>query len=678
MAYFSDPETMPLIYKRKTDRINPSLNIIKQAVKDIIEDKKSLRATGEKYGISKTSLSRYVMNHSKLKPAETKYVTTQIFSSEEETSLHEYILQCSKLHYGLSKKLCRGLAFDYAVARNKKIPKSWSENKTAGIDWLRGFFKRHPELTVRKPEATSLSRATSFNRTNTKEFFLNLESVLKKYKFPPQSIYNIDETGVSTVQVPAKVIAKKGAKQVGQITSAERGSLVTMCATVNAIGNKIPPFFIFPRVHFKPNLMLKNAPIGSDGAANPSGWMTSNIFLEFLKHFFKHAQPTPQNPVLIIMDNHETHISVDALNFAKMNGIILLTIPPHCSQKLQPLDVSVFGPFKKCYNSAADRWLLSNPGKTISIYEICELVNDAFSPAFTTKNIESGFSKTGIHPFNNDIFTDDDFLCSFVTDRPDPTVPVASSSHQQELSNDYTSLNLSHQPSSLSSPNLLPGTSKDVKTCSSDFFVITPEHIRPYPKAGERKVQGNRKGKSRVLTDTPEKEEVERRAEEKRRKEEKKKQTNKSRIVKKLIPISKVNFNDSSSEDDFPIELQSSVESDFCESSEENPVEVFDVNSRSIKPGDFVLVEFRGGSRKTTIFMYVCIIQSLPNSSGEVCVMALKSQDREKKTFIPLHHDISNVDIDDIRGFLQAPEILTRGERIKYVFKSSVKQVYEK
>lgn len=38
----------------------------------------------------------------------------------------------------------------------------------------------------------------------------------------------------------------------------------------------------------------------------------------------------------------------------------------------------------------------------------------------TPGNIIGGFQKTGIFPFDKDIFTEADFLHSCITDRPDP------------------------------------------------------------------------------------------------------------------------------------------------------------------------------------------------------------------------------------------------------------------
>ena len=59
--------------------------------------------------------------------------------------------------------------------------------------------------------------------------------------------YNVDETGVTTVQTPKQVVAEKGKKQVDAITSAERGKLVTVVCAVNATSNAVPPMFYLPK-----------------------------------------------------------------------------------------------------------------------------------------------------------------------------------------------------------------------------------------------------------------------------------------------------------------------------------------------------------------------------------------------------------------------------------------------
>lgn len=80
-------------------------------------------------------------------------------------------------------------------------------------------MKRNLTLSTRKPEATSLSRATNFNKPVVASFFKNYASVMERFKFEPQDIYNVDETGLTTVHKPVKVIAQKGKKKTWRYNS---------------------------------------------------------------------------------------------------------------------------------------------------------------------------------------------------------------------------------------------------------------------------------------------------------------------------------------------------------------------------------------------------------------------------------------------------------------------------
>lgn len=164
-----------------------------------------------------------------------------------------------------------------------------------------------------------------------------------------------------------------------------------------------------------------------------SGWMTEGNFVNYLKHFVKYSKCSVNNKVLLLTDNHESHISLPAVDFARANGIIILTFPPHCSHRLQPLDVAVYSSFKGCYNTQlTNRLMLEKPGVPLTIYDIAGLVGKAFPQSFTPSNILSAFNSTGIWPFNENIFTDSDFMCSAVTDRPNPDEATEQNVSQSE------------------------------------------------------------------------------------------------------------------------------------------------------------------------------------------------------------------------------------------------------
>lgn len=253
--------------KRPTRPEIPS-DVLKQARKNVIEKTMSLRTAAVTFNIPKSTLFDSVVrakkrlhnnindsgnegSESEEESGVSKYATRQVFSRNEEIELEIYLKKCSKICYGLTYTLCRELAFEYAVKLGKKYPKNWEINKKAGIDWMQYFMKRHPRLSNRKPENTSIARASAFNRANVEEFFNNYATAQAKYNFTPDRIWNTDETGITTVLQAPRVIAETGTKAVGQCVSTKRGSLVTMCGIISAVGASIPPLYIFPRVRMK-------------------------------------------------------------------------------------------------------------------------------------------------------------------------------------------------------------------------------------------------------------------------------------------------------------------------------------------------------------------------------------------------------------------------------------------
>jgi hypothetical protein len=104
-------------------------------------------------------------------------------------------------------------------------------------------MKRHPRLALRKPDITSLARATSCNHQNVKHFQNNYKELLVKFQFTAKQIYNLDEM----------------MWQLGHVACADIHQMAPVCTIINTRGNAVPPVFVFPHVRINDALMI-NAP----------------------------------------------------------------------------------------------------------------------------------------------------------------------------------------------------------------------------------------------------------------------------------------------------------------------------------------------------------------------------------------------------------------------------------
>lgn len=676
--YFCFCSSMVRNRQRKTNKGSFLENDMRDAV-DLVSQGHSIRKAAELKNVNHVTLSRYVKKKNDNQgDTNLKYVphynVRQVFNLEQENKMREYLLMCSKMFYGLPVAECKKVAYEMAVINKIKYPSSWDAKKSAGQDWFYGFLKRNPSLSQRTPEGCSLSRATSFTRANVEVFFDHLQEVYKNPHFADGTrVFNLDETGTCTVQKPQKIIAEKGAKQVSKCTSAEKGTNVTTCCFISASGNFLPPVMIFPRVHFKPH-MTQEAPTGTLGLANPSGWMTSVLFVDVIKHFIHHSKSSIQSPTLILCDNHESHLSLEVLNLCKENGVTMLTFPPHSTNKLQPLDVGVFKPFKTYYNAAIDTWMMQHPGQTATIYNVAGFVKIAHERGMTSSNITAAFKKTGIYPYDRHVFTDADYLCNYVTDRPMADLPATCSQvNEDPPSGDVPAEKTNNSTmetngdANLSSFN---NNSQDPSTSTTSSNVETslcgPEDFRGFPKAGSRKNnrKGRAKGKSMIATSTPEMTAIANKTQPSTAKRDtvKRKITDYDKNTKKKPKKIEEVQSSSEEEEDVVNYIETDDDLDVDE-------EIFILNEdkfidldRSPITGDYVLVEYKLKCQNTKFYVGLIMKEKDTNRDYEVKFFRIKGHNTFVEPPVP---DVSVVAENSIKMILENPVFAGSTQRQK-------------
>lgn len=74
----------------------------------------------------------------------------KVFTDEQELELCDHIIEMERRFYGISQNDLRHMAYNLAV-KNNILHTFGDEKKMAGKDWIAGFKKRHPNITLRRP-----------------------------------------------------------------------------------------------------------------------------------------------------------------------------------------------------------------------------------------------------------------------------------------------------------------------------------------------------------------------------------------------------------------------------------------------------------------------------------------------------------------------------------------------
>ncbi|KAE8744011.1 hypothetical protein FOCC_FOCC009377, partial [Frankliniella occidentalis] len=650
-----------------------------------------LRAAATKFQVPKSTLQRYVkstegqedLQSAKLTP---NYDSKRIFSREQEKEFSDYLILCAKMGFGLDSVQVRQLAYQMATRNKIEYPKNWDKEEIAGKEWLFGFRKRNPTLSMRKPEACSKSRASSFTPENMAVFFGNLKKVIDKHPsvVVRLRIWNLDEVGTTTVgAVKRKILGPAGERQISQCKTAERGTLVTTCCFISAAGTTMPPVMIFPRVNFQSHMLLDAYP-GTLGLAAKSGWMNEETFAKTLTHFVQHSGASLDDPVLLVMDNDPAHISIEALDIAKSNGVIIVTLSPHTSHKTQPLDVAVFSPFRGYYDNAVRLWITNNPGKQVTIYHIASFVKIGIEKAMTPGTILSGFRKTGIYPFNPDVFTEADFLSSLpyrTNETPEtPSTTPTSQTPGSSTAND----NEGAGGSETSTPTTTAGSAVvteatvsggEIPTAASGGGFLGPLQIRGLPKVqaqASSSTSTRPKGRSLIPTDTPEKDAITSR---KIATREKKQRAERNKAAKALAAatgaakkkttkkkVASPTSSDSEADEDEPLPLMDSDASETWAEEETPALPVVEPESaaelpRALEEEDYVLVSVSSSKKKGAPKNYK-IGKVLSTTTRSVQVTFLKNSKNVRHKFsICDPPEIQSVSVNSVVTLLPKPSV---------------------
>jgi DDE superfamily endonuclease/Tc5 transposase DNA-binding domain len=379
---------MPLPKQAESSNREGRLLLAKEAIEQ--GQIQSIRAAADAYDVAPSTLSSNIRGV----PLRSDCIPNcRKLSLCEEEAIVQYILDLDSRGFPPRPQDVREMA-DLLLAERDASP--------VGKNWPTNFINRRSEIQSKFNRKYDYKRALCEDLVVIGEWFRLVHNVKAKYGILDEDIYNFDEASFQMGVIgSARVVTSSEARSRPKPVQPGNHEWVSIIQGVNSMGWTIPPYVIFKgEQHLSAWYEDNYLPSGSVITLSENGWTTNEIGFEWIQHFDKHTKHRTKGKYrLLILDGHESHISVQFQQYYKEHEIIALCMPPHSSHLLQPLDVGCFSPMKTSYGFQIEKFMRFRINH-ITKLEFLPAFGQAFTASFTEKNIKAGFKAAGLVPYN--------------------------------------------------------------------------------------------------------------------------------------------------------------------------------------------------------------------------------------------------------------------------------------
>ena len=364
--------------KKKVKKKNYSPESLANALK-ALDTGISIRKAAAAYGIPPATLGRQKRYPGKFKK---KSGPGTVLSKNFEEEIVNWILYKAERGQPVSKTELLDSIQYYVKIKGVETP--FVDNRP-GRHWFEGFRKRHPSLSIRKPQHLSVSRA-SVTQEDLQGWFEEVKEYLQKKDL-------LDSE---------RVLTYKGTRAAYKVTDGGKECL-TVLFMHSADGMQGPPMLMFKYKESVPKKIAEKTPTDWGIGIPESGWLNSETFFEYMTNVFYPwlLKSKVQFPVIVYLDNHSSHMTIPLVSFCRDKQIELIGLYPNCTHIMQPLDIAFFRPFKESWKKTVPKWKMQNDVMKMKKEDFPGVLKMALENMSNEKEVVvSGFRASGLLPFN--------------------------------------------------------------------------------------------------------------------------------------------------------------------------------------------------------------------------------------------------------------------------------------
>lgn len=314
------------------------------------------------------------------------------FDDVVEDALLKYSITMHQAGYPLNQAQLAQSARN--LASRLLIPTRSGEHGLFTDGWVRSFFHRHPQLSMRRPQLYPPHRAAC-NTTETYAHFFERLRGTNFDKLSPECIWNMDETTISYKQCVRKVLAARGAQTVKKVTPSH--PTLKLLIAGNAFGNFMPLCIVSHGASAAAQKAAADADVGLLDAA--TGDLSGSAFASWVSKIFIERLPASR-PQVLVMDNAPQHLTLEVFQLLADNKVSVVLFPPNTTDVLQPLDICFNRAIKARMRNKIDDLTCKVGKTTLGVEEMVPIIAAAFNETRTDINLSGGFRKAGLVPFN--------------------------------------------------------------------------------------------------------------------------------------------------------------------------------------------------------------------------------------------------------------------------------------